>query len=53
MIAQCCQQLNKCAITFDVSFAQIFGVFDVEGKGKINKDTFLKCMQGMELGIAI
>ena len=36
-----------------MSFAQIFSVFDVEGKGQVTKDVFLKCMQGMELGIAI
>jgi Ca2+-binding EF-hand superfamily protein len=52
MIAQCCQQLNKCASSYEITFEQIFDIFDMDRKGMINKDAFLKCMQGMELGIA-
>lgn len=52
MIAQCCQQLNKCAAQYDINFEQIFDIFDMDRNGVIPKDGFLKCMQGMELGIA-
>ena len=53
MIAQCCQNLSKCASTYDLSFEQIFNIYDTDRKGHISKDTFLKCIQGMELAIAI
>ena len=53
MIAQCCQQLNKCSNSYDITYEQIFDLFDTERKGKIPKESFLKCMQGMELGVAI
>lgn len=52
MIAQCCQQLNKCASSYDINFEQIFDIFDMDRRGIMQKDVFLKCMQGMELGIA-
>ena len=52
MIAQCCQHLSKVSSAFDLTFEQIFVIFDQEGNGKLSKDTFIKCMQGMELGIA-
>lgn len=32
---------------------KVFEVFDKERDGRISKDVFIKCMQGMELGIAI
>lgn len=53
MIAQCCQQVNKCANTYDITFEQIFNTFDMEHTGILSKENFLKCIQGMELGIAI
>ena len=31
---------------------EIFDIFDLEGRGKLKKDAFIKCIQGMELGIA-
>ena len=32
---------------------KVFEVFDKERDGKMGKEVFLKCMQGMELGISI
>jgi Ca2+-binding EF-hand superfamily protein len=52
MIAQCCQHLSKVSNAYDLSFEQIFDIFDLEGRGKLKKDAFIKCIQGMELGIA-
>ncbi len=53
MIAQCCQQINKCCSTYELNLQQLFDVFDTDRRGTLTKDTFLKCIQGMELGIAI
>ena len=52
MIAQCCQVLAKSANTYDISFEQIFNIFDSDRRGILPKDIFMKCLQGMELGIA-
>ena len=52
MIAQCCQQLNRLAQVYELTFEQIFDTFDSDRKGRLSKVNFLKCMQGMELGIA-
>ena len=32
---------------------KVFDIFDRDRNGKLSKDVFVKCMQGMELGIAI
>ena len=53
MIALCCQHLSKVCASFALSVEQIFDIFDGgERMGKLAKDTFVKCMQGMELGIS-
>lgn len=53
MIAQCCQQLSRCAQTYEISYEKIFDLFDTERRGLLSKDHFLKSMQGMELGVAV
>lgn len=53
LIAHCCQSLTKLISNFDLTVEKVFEVFDKEKDGKINKDVFLKCLQGMELGISM
>lgn len=53
LIAQCCQLLNKSICAYDLTIEKVFDIFDRDRNGLIGKDTFIKCMQGMELGIAI
>lgn len=53
LIAQCCQQLNKMISVYEMTIEKVFDVFDKERDGKISKDVFIKCMQGMDLGISI
>lgn len=36
-----------------MTIEKVYDVFDKERDGKISKDVFIKCMQGMDLGIAI
>lgn len=45
--------MNKAVQTLDLTLDKVFEVFDKERDGKISKDVFIKCMQGMELGISI
>ena len=44
--------MNKVTQTFEISFESVFDTFDSDRKGRLPKVHFLKCMQGMELGIA-
>ena len=45
--------LNKTVSTYDMTVDKVFDIFDRDRNGKLSKDVFVKCMQGMELGIAI
>ena len=38
---------------YDITIEKLFDVFDKERDGKISKEVFIKCMQGMDLGISI
>lgn len=53
LIAQCCHLLNKAVQGLDMSLDKLFDFFDRERDGRINKDVFIKCLQGMEIGISI
>lgn len=53
LIGQCCHLLNRAVQTQDLTLEKVFEVFDKNREGKITKEVFIKCMQGMELGIAI
>ena len=53
LIAQCCQQLNRAVAMYELGMDKVFDIFDKEATGVIGKDAFVKCMQGMELGLAI
>ncbi len=54
MIAQCCQHLSKVCSSFNLTVEQVYNIFEGTGsrKGSLTKDNFVKCMQGMELGIS-
>lgn len=53
LIAHCCQTISKLVKHFDLTIEKTFDVFDKNKDGHITKTVFMKCIQGMELGIAI
>ena len=53
LIAQCAQQLTKAKDTFGLTFEQLFGIFDGEKVGLLTKESFLICVQGLELDTAV
>jgi len=38
---------------YEMTIEKVFDIFDKERDGRISKDLFIKCMQGMNLGISI
>jgi Ca2+-binding EF-hand superfamily protein len=53
LIASCCHLLNKAVQGLDLTLEKLFEIFDKERDGRMSKDVFIKCMQGLELGISI
>mmetsp|Transcript_43812 Transcript_43812/g.42301 ORF Transcript_43812/g.42301 Transcript_43812/m.42301 type:complete len:139 (+) Transcript_43812:2602-3018(+) len=53
LIASCCQSVSKVADFYDLTIEKLFVIFDKDKNGVITKQEFMKCVQGMQLGIAI
>jgi Ca2+-binding EF-hand superfamily protein len=53
LIAKCCVEINKIKDGAELTFENMFNIFDGMRKGHIQRDDFLRCVQGLEMSIAV
>lgn len=53
LLANTVQAINRSKDLYELTFEQLFKLFDAERLGHFNKEEFMVCTQGMNLGAAV